>query len=544
MTDWKSHLHSGWSALKRGTGRGLAVLALGGLVVTTATADDVVFSNKARFRIPYQLDSAEIQRLKAAEIQLHVSTDGGTQWRLVDSVPPVEGKFTFEAAQDGEYWFSVRTLGENGRHHPAGPLAAGLKVFVDTVPPTLDLQVAEAAAGQVQLRWSAADDHLNADSLVLEYRNDGGNWERVHVIPSAAGETMWSVPSGGTIAVRGKVQDRADNQVIQQVEAGIAGTAPPQAPAAPAVRRPIADGQPVVEPPALAAPLAQQPAVQGPPSQRPLTSTGLPVINPGGSNYSQFVSQEGSPRPPVQEMPWETAEQQPIAAQQPAASPQMASPPPQQHPSTPIRRVNSTNFQIGYALDDVGPSGVSSVDLFLTEDNGQKWFHFGADADGVSPFEVTVPQDGTYGFAIRVRSGVGLALSPPQPGNLPEVVVAVDREPPQVKLMPLKQGQGQQPSQLLIEWTMSDAELADRPVSLYYASRPSGPWQPITGWEPNTGQYLWAFGPDAPKQVYIRLDARDTAGNIARVESQEPLLIDLSRPTARIIDVESISVRH
>ena len=85
-----------------------------------------------------------------------------------------------------------------------------------------------------------------------------------------------------------------------------------------------------------------------------------------------------------------------------------------------------------------------------------------------------------------------------------------------------------------------DEALAEHPVALYYAERQSGPWQPITGWQPNTGQYTWNFGPDLPKQVYIRLEARDAAGNIARVDSEAPMLIDLSRPTARIIEVESV----
>lgn len=536
---WNHHLMTGWTALKGGAVHSVAALALGGLFVGAAVADDVVFSQDARFRIPYKLDAAEIQRLKASEIQLHVSTDGGAQWRHVDSVPPVEGKFTFEATKDGEYWFSVRTVGSDGQRHPAGPLTAGLKVFVDTAAPTLSVQVSQAAAGQVGLRWSAADDHLDPESLVLEFRTDGGEWEAIHIVPTAAGETMWSVPSGGTVTVRGKVQDLAGNQGIQQSEAQVSGEAPPpQERATPGVRRPIADGQPEVSAPVTPDPFAQLAPSQIVPNAQPRPTVGMPAIHPQGAEQNHLVSQPGTTPTPAQEAPWETTVPQPLSPQ-PAAAPQQPA-----ASQLPIRRVNSTTFQIGYALDDVGPSGVSSVDLYLTEDNGQQWFHFGADADSVSPFEVTVPQDGTYGFAIRVKSGVGLAQSPPQPGDLPEVMVAVDRQPPQVTLLPLKQGQGQQPSQLLIEWTMSADDLAERPVSLYYAPRQSGPWQPITGWEPNTGQYLWTFGPDAPKQVYIRLDARDTAGNIARVESQEPLLIDLARPTARIIDVESVSIRH
>ena len=257
-------------------------------------------------------------------------------------------------------------------------------------------------------------------------------------------------------------------------------------------------------------------------------SGGLPEISPGSSDYSQFVSQQGNQSAPVQQPTWG------------APSPEFAA----TTPPVNIRRVNSTTFHIGYALDDVGPSGVSSVDLFLTEDQGRSWFHYGADEDGTSPFKVTMTNDGSYGFAIRVRSGVGLSQSPPQPGDGPEITIVVDRQPPKVVLLPLKQGHGQLPNQVLIEWTAADEQLADRPVALYYAARLSGPWQPITGWEPNSGEYLWTIGPQTPKQVYVRLEARDAAGNVARADSPDPLLVDLSRPTARIIDVESIAPRN
>lgn len=583
---WNHHLPSGLTSRFTATCL-VAVLWASGTPADSCRASDVVFSSNARFRIPYQLDAAEIRRLRATEIQLHVSTDQGENWRNVDSVPPVAGKFTFEAAQDGEYWFSVRTISEDGRHHPSGPLAAGLKVHVDTELPTLSLELSDAGAGQVALRWSAADDHLAVESLAIEYRTaDDAEWEPVQIATAAAGETSWSIPPGATISVRGSVQDLAGNEAAAQEELSIslpASTPPPSSPAPPSsgrqTRQPIAEGPPPEEASPLAEAFPAKPASQPDSAPDPARINALPVINPYGSDYSQFVSQReasaapaanapavpepasqpsagesGSESgPPAATAPVTGTPQQPLAARslasqtvapQPVATQAVAAPVSTAQHRPRVRRVNSTSFQIGYALEDVGPSGVSSVDLFLTEDGGRQWFHYGADEDASSPFEVTVPQDGTYGFAIRVRSGVGLSQPPPQPGEAPEMSIAIDRRPPQVALKPLKQGNGQQPGQLLIEWTMSDDELAERPVSLYYASHHNGPWQPITGWEPDTGQYLWTFGPDVPKQVYIRLEARDAAGNIARADSPDPLVIDLSRPSARIIEVDPVPIRN
>lgn len=537
MTRSKSHRQTGLAATAVRLVRTGILVALCALLGGSLSADDRVFSNKARFRIPYQLDAAEIARLNAEEIQLHVSTDAGLTWRHVDSVPPVQGKFTFEAARDGDYWFSVRTIGQDGRRHPSGPLTAGLKVHVDTTRPTLSLHLAEASPGRAALRWAVEDRNLDLDSLILESRHtETGSWETVPVVPTDSGETTWSVPAGGTVSVRGRIMDLAGNQQTEQASTGVTPVAVPEIPAASQVRRPIATSQPNdgrIE--------QERFRREGNRGHLQTYTTanegGLPLIQPNGTENGQGVSQPAGVNAPEQKhsaprpdgWPARHAGGRPDRARNTSSE------------RTPVRRVNSTSFKIAYILDDVGPSGVSSVDLYLSEDGGQKWFHYGADDDGQSPFDVTVPRDGDYGFAIRVRSGVGLAEPPPQPGDPAEMAITVDRTPPRVTLLPLKQGHDEQPSQLLIEWTATDEALADRPVALFYAARPQGPWHPITGWDSNSGRHLWKFGTDIPNQVYIRIDARDAAGNVTRVDSPEPLLIDLSRPSARIIDVESVS---
>ena len=183
---------------------------------------------------------------------------------------------------------------------------------------------------------------------------------------------------------------------------------------------------------------------------------------------------------------------------------------------------------------------MGEVDLYITEDDGQTWSLYGSDDDRESPFLVQVSADGAYGLALRVQSGAGLSADPPQPGQSPEMTVVVDRRPPQAELLPIRHGTGASPAQIRIQWRVADEELAERPVALYYATQMTGPWEPITGWSENTGEYTWNIGSEVPERMYIRLEARDAAGNLARVESETSLVIDLTRPTARIVDVESI----
>src|SRR5215213_1138181 len=82
--------------------------------------NEPVFTNKTRFRIPFRFDANEIKALGAKEIQLYVSNDRGTQWRLAARVGTDQGKFDFDASQDAEYWFAVRTLDGQGQLHPSG----------------------------------------------------------------------------------------------------------------------------------------------------------------------------------------------------------------------------------------------------------------------------------------------------------------------------------------------------------------------------------------------------------------------------------------
>ena len=201
--------------------------------------------------------------------------------------------------------------------------------------------------------------------------------------------------------------------------------------------------------------------------------------------------------------------------------------------------MQSRQFQIDYQVDDVGPSGIAAVELFVTQNDGKKWYRYGIDEDRQSPFDVDVPGDGLYGFAMRVVSGAGLTDPPPRPGQKPDIVIEVDASPPVVQLFPLKQGQGAQSNRILITWQAEDYNLAERPIALSWSPDPEGPWKLVTDWLPNTGEYVWTVPQGIPPRLYLRVVARDAIGNMARVDTPQPVLVDLARPSARIVNVES-----
>ncbi|HEY4261925.1 MAG TPA: hypothetical protein VGM98_17270, partial [Schlesneria sp.] len=146
---------------------------------------------------------------------------------------------------------------------------------------------------------------------------------------------------------------------------------------------------------------------------------------------------------------------------------------------------------------------------------------------------------GEYGFSIRVRSGAGLANDPPLAGEAPSILVAVDQTPPTVELISANQGHGANSNRVQVRWRIADEHLANKPVAVYYSPTKSGPWEAVTGWTDDKGGFEWTVNPGSPPQFYVRVVARDSAGNTSKAESAQPILVDLARPTARIVDVEA-----
>src|SRR5207253_9960778 len=80
-----------------------------------------------------------------------------------------------------------------------------------------------------------------------------------------------------------------------------------------------------------------------------------------------------------------------------------------------VRMVNSKRISLNYEIKDKGPSGVSAVELWYTQD-GRSWLKYPENLNRDPPFVFDVNDEGVYGFTLVVRSGVGLGGTPPQVG--------------------------------------------------------------------------------------------------------------------------------
>lgn len=506
------------------------VLCLAGLVFPLpATASDVVFTQQPRFRIPYHSEPAELKRLGAREIQLYVSTDHGLSWTLAQSVPPTAGRFAYEAPRDGEYWFAVRTVDGLGRLHPqAGEITPGLKVAVDSRPPNLALAL-DRSGDRVRLSWRASDVNLDPSTLKLEYHDSAtDSWRTLSVSGQAAGQTTWD--ARGHVRVRGTVADQAGNTGSDEaeLEAGTDRYAP--LPENPDLEGPIADHQgelPVHRTSSRSESSPEQIADNSNPAKAEPKKAGLTPVT-----QRQTVAAAG-PRPITAPKPADGSETSNGTSTPPAAGAPTAS----EAPRTEI--VNTRAFNVGYQIDEVGPSGLGAVEFYITEDGGQKWYRYGNDPDLQSPFRIDVPAEGTYGFKVRARSGVGLAADPPKPGEQPAVTVIVDQTPPTATVQVAPQSPGQNAPVLPIRWKVQDANPRQaKAIDLAHGPSPNGPWTPIVTELDDQGGFDWTMSSIPAAKIFVRLTARDAAGNVGHAVTQQPATVDLTLPSARITEIE------
>jgi hypothetical protein len=202
-----------------------------------------------------------------------------------------------------------------------------------------------------------------------------------------------------------------------------------------------------------------------------------------------------------------------------------------------VRLVNSKHIRLNFDVKDVGPSGVSTVELWYTRD-GKDWRKGSELNNAKSPITFRVADEGVYGFTLIVHSGVGLAKAPPKTGDAPQVWIEVDQTPPVLTMYEPKVGKHRE---ITFSWEASDKNLDAHPISFFYAEKAEGPWKPIAEHLENTGKLAWPMPAGMPYRFFLRAQAIDRAGNLAVAQTEAPVTIDPSEPEAVILGVDGIT---
>ena len=520
-------------------------------------AGRLIFYKQRGFRIPVTIPAEGRDLVR--EVRLWGSDDRGYHWNRLGQTTPERAEFPFRASRDAEYWFALQTVDRAGKIYPADdrPVEPSLRVVVDTAPPTIDLESRGRRGSLASVRWKAQDEHLVGSTFALEYQAQGAgeyDWRSVALSDSdvklegtssdyrLVGTKTWDAETADPIRVRASVKDRAGNLRTVELALG-SGLAPLPIPADPDPRNDRRGFEGMGNGNGSLSTIADRGRS---------TDSGNPVDDP----FARLEDGSGDPiRPePRDENPSDPggtvagpAESSPLGsfeAMEPPATgrdgpPSNVAPPPSTSPTAESFLAAAPQFPLLYQLEDVGPAGVSVVQLWVTNDEGRTWYPQAEDLDKQSPYLVDVGGEGTFGLWLAVQGISGLGDRPPRPGDPPQSRVEVDASPPRVQVDPPQIGTGRSAGKLLITWKADDPHMADRPVKLSY--RPEGSseaWSPIAADLENDGRYIWELPPTATARLRIRIEVSDRLNHVGAAET-DPILIDRSRPKAHILGLDT-----
>jgi hypothetical protein len=455
-----------------------------------------IYTNKTVFDLPVNID--ERARGSLREVVLYVKV-GQQPWAVAETVSPVQDRFRYKVTQDGEYWFSVVTVDRSGVSTPrdVSREPPGLMVVVDTQPPTCEIQMATLPGGQAALRCLVHDSCPDLQAIRVSAKGPDGSLRPLEPVPGRPG--FFQVTPE---ILRGWIQvaaaDRAGNRSTRDFN--------------------------------LRELTGQGPAV--PPAPQQAAAPTLPT--PGAEEATHTAARQAAVAglsAPAPQAPLPTPSALPNTPQKPAADARPG--------SAPRQVINTKHASIDYRVDPVGPSGIGKVEVWMTADQGASWQKVGEDVDRRSPAEVDLPGEGLFGIRLVVSNGNGFGGAAPTANDAPHAWVEVDLSPPVAQLRDVEPHT--KDGKLEIRWVVNDKNLTAEPISLYYATKKEGPWQPIARGLKNDGFHHWGFPHDAGNQFFVRLEATDQAGNVTRCETPMPVVLDMTEPHALVVGVTGLN---
>jgi hypothetical protein len=201
--------------------------------------------------------------------------------------------------------------------------------------------------------------------------------------------------------------------------------------------------------------------------------------------------------------------------------------------------VNQAKVLLDYQVENAGPAA-GTIEVWITRDAGEKWVKLREIAQGKSPVEVSFPEDGLYGVTLVVNNGHSAAA--PASGDAPDWMIEVDTVKPSASITGLESVHEQEKNIVEISWSVHDSNLGETPVGLYHSTTPQGPWTPIAKGLRPEGKYRWTPPTNIGAQAFLRLVARDLAGNVSISGTVEPIHFEEQpRPRALIRGIRTES---
>ncbi len=512
-----------------------------------SAAPKKTYTKNTVFNLPIQMD--EKTRANLDRVCLYVKV-GTADWVRHDSAPPTLPHFTYRVQQDGEYCFTLVTIDRTGKAVPADVSTEppSLRVVVDTKAPFIDMKSWTSPEGEQCLRCSVVDANPDLSSLRGFLRTP--TVERLlEAYPGQPGVFKLSGADVSTTLVSVVASDLAGNVATRDLKLSEVLASAVQTAQLPGMTPLITktDQRPMLPPlPIVKNELPDTDQTKIEPLKTDVAKTDVVKVEPPSIVQSALPPIPSAPLPEITQptLPATSAPPMLPTMVTAAASPN-TQPEPDVTPATPAgsprQIINTAHAIVDYRIDQVGPSGVGKVEVYLTADLGQTWRRLAEDSDRRSPVEFDLPGEGVFGIRLVITNGNGFGGRAPQRGDSPTCAIEVDASAPFVQLRPIEPIVAN--GALEVRWQASDKNLSAEPVNLYYRARIDGPWQVIARGVKNDGTYRWNVPRDAAAQFFVKVEVTDLAGNTARAESSNPIVLDTTEPRATVVNVTGLSVR-
>jgi hypothetical protein len=226
-------------------------------------------------------------------------------------------------------------------------------------------------------------------------------------------------------------------------------------------------------------------------------------------------------------------------------------------PAPRIDYVNTLEFDVDYAIQKMGRSGVQAAHLFVQRNQGNwelvKRFPvrlMPSDKEQSLSLPYKAKEEGIYGFYVIPESGAGRKADDPKKNDPAMVNVVVDTTPPYVRITSVQVRPGGTRGPLVeITWEAADPNLMPNPVSLEWSlDAKAAKWNEIkyrlnNNAGTNTGRYTWEVPDENLWKFYVRARAVDKASNTGEhiwgqdAEKRTPpveVIVDTDTPSATI----------
>lgn len=194
-----------------------------------SSVPQTIATSRTKFVIPFNNTGFPGSESSRA-VELLYSKDRGASWYRYSQVPVEKQQFLFEADSEGEFWFAIRKVGNDGGVRTPDPDRPLMIVLVDTSSPVLRIEAAQTVTGEIALRWNLSDGNLvqSFPKVYCSYHSPGAvpDWQSIAIDPKTViskgnmheGQLTWlPTPGAMQVEIYCEAKDHSGNKGAQAV---------------------------------------------------------------------------------------------------------------------------------------------------------------------------------------------------------------------------------------------------------------------------------------------------------------------------------------